>query len=92
MLVERQIGHELLQPVVFILHLPESAQLADPQMGELFLPEVDRGLADPQLPGDVTGRGAALDLPQRIGNLLLGKLRFLHGPAPPGEDRRPNLS
>ena len=65
----------LYQARVFVLKLPEAAELAHAQVRVLLLPRVEPRLADPQLPAEVPDPRARLDLPQRIGDLLLGELR-----------------
>jgi hypothetical protein len=87
-LVQREIRHEALQPIVFVLELSEPAQLADAQVGVLLLPGVERGFADAQLPADVADRRAGLDLPKRLRDLLSGELRALHRSRPFVVDRR----
>src|SRR5215467_16359628 len=77
-LIEREIGDQALQPRVFVLQLTEPAELAHPQVRVLLLPCVKRRLAHAELPADVPDRGAALDLAQRVGDLLLGEFRALH--------------
>src|SRR5215475_3091941 len=68
--------------MVFVLEVPEPAQLAHPQVGIILLPGIERRLAHAELPADVPDRGAALDLAQRVGDLLLGELRALHRSPP----------
>src|SRR5215831_14768036 len=80
--VEREVGDQTLQSGVFVLELPQAAELAHAQMRVLLLPGVERGLADPQLPAHVADRGAALGLAQRVGDLLFGELRALHRSPP----------
>src|SRR5215467_4998240 len=87
-LVEREIGDEPFEPMVFLLELPESSQLAHPQVGILLLPRIERRLAHAQLPADVPDRGAALDLAQRVGHPLFGEFRALHRSPPSAVDRR----
>src|SRR6516164_196958 len=81
-LVEREIGDQMLQSGVFVLELPQAAELAHAQMRVLLLPDVERGLADPQLPAHVADRAATLGLAQRVGDLLLGEFRALHRSRP----------
>src|SRR4029450_11951098 len=80
--VEREVGDYALQPGVFVLELPQAAELAHTPVRVLLLPRVERGLADPQLPAHVADRGAALGLAQRVGDLLLGEFRALHRSRP----------
>src|SRR5215470_16553365 len=87
-LVEREIGHQALQPSVFVLELPQAAELAHAQVRVLLLPAVEGGLTDPQLPADVPDRGTALGLAQSVGHLLFGEFRALHRSHPFWVDRR----
>src|SRR5215467_1570567 len=87
-LVECEIGDQTLQPIVFVLELPQAAELAHAQVRVLLLPGVEGGLTDPQLPADVPDRGAALGLAQGVGHLLLGEFRALHRSRPFWVDRR----
>jgi hypothetical protein len=45
-LVEREIGNQPFQTVVFVLKLAQAAQLRDAQVAVLLLPDVEGGLAD----------------------------------------------
>src|SRR5215467_4329582 len=66
-LVEREIGDQALQPIVFVLELPQAAELAHAQVRVLLLPGIEGGLTDPQLPADVPDRGTALGPAQGVG-------------------------
>jgi len=66
-LVEREVGDQALQSGVFVLELPQAAELAHAQVRVLLLPRVERGLADPQLPAHVADRYACLGLAEGIG-------------------------
>jgi hypothetical protein len=88
--IEREIGHQALQPPVFVLELPEPPELAHAQVRVLLLPGIERGFADAELPANVADRRAGLDLAEGIGDLLLGEFRallrsrpFLSGPPKP---------
>ncbi len=56
MLVEREVGDEPFQPVVFFLQLPEAPQLAHAQMRVLLFPGVEGGVTHPELPAEVADR------------------------------------
>jgi len=71
--VEREVRDEALQASVFVLELPQAAELAHAQVRVLLLPSVERGLAE-SLPADVADRRAARGLAQGVGNPLLGEL------------------
>src|SRR5215470_17367120 len=87
-LVEREIGDQALQPIVFVLELPQAAELTHAQVRVLLLPGVEGGLTDPQLPAHVPDRGPALGLAQGVGHLRLGEFRALHRSRPFWVDRR----
>lgn len=76
MLVEGQVGHQLLEFTVLLLHLAEAPQLDDTYARELALPAVKRLLAHPQLAADLDRRGADFRLAQGVDDLLLGKRLF----------------
>lgn len=83
LLVQAQVGHQLLELPVLLLELTQPAQLGDPHAAEPLLPPVEDGLADAHLAHDVAHGGARLLLPQGEGDLLLGELRLPHGLGPP---------
>jgi len=56
--VEREVGDQALQSCVFVLELPQAAELAHAQVRVLFLPRVERGLTHAQLPADIPYRRA----------------------------------
>jgi hypothetical protein len=70
-LVEREIGDQALQPRILILELPHASHLVDAEVPEALLPDVKRGLADPELAADVADRRPGIGLPERVGDLLL---------------------
>lgn len=79
MLVQGQVGNQLLELPVLI---PQLAQLPDLRRAEaavLLLPAVERLLGDLELAADLDDRRAGLDLPQGHGDLFLGELARLHG-------------
>ena len=78
-LVEREIGDELLQFAVLGLELPKAAQLRGADPAVLLLPVVERGLTDAHLAADLFDLRACLGLVQRKGDLRFGELRCLHG-------------
>jgi len=79
LLVERQIRHQLFQPAVLVLELPELLDLARRHLAEPFLPPVPGLLADPKLPTDLHHRGAVIHLLQGQGDLLVRKSALPHG-------------
>jgi hypothetical protein len=81
-LVEREVGDQALQPCVFVLELPQAAELAHAQVRVLLLPRVERRFTDAELPADIPDRRARLDLAQGIGDLLFGLSRALHRSCP----------
>ena len=67
MFVEREVGDYALQPCLFILELPQAAELTHAQVRVLVLPRVERRLTDPQLRAHVADRYACLGLAEGIG-------------------------
>jgi hypothetical protein len=57
--------------VVSVRGLPDPLQLGDAHSGEALFPGVEGLLADPQLATELHRRRALLDLPDRVGDLLL---------------------
>lgn len=84
MLVEREVGHEARQPVVLLLELPQAPHLVRPEMRELLLPDVERGLAHAQLAADIRDGGAALGLLEGVGDLFFGESGLLQRVRAPG--------
>ena len=70
MLVEREIGDQPFQPVVFFLELPESAQFTHAQV-RVLLPGVERGVTHPELPAGVADGGTGVGLSDRVHDLFL---------------------
>jgi hypothetical protein len=56
-LVQRQVGDELLELVVFLAELPELPHLGDAEAPESLLPAVEGRLTHPELPADLLDRG-----------------------------------
>src|SRR5262249_48342149 len=77
-LVEREIGDQAFQPGVFILELPDPPYFVHAEMPVALLPDVERGLTDAELATHIRHRRPRLGLAERVGNLLLRKLRPLH--------------
>ena len=88
MLVEREIGDEPLQPIVFVLELPQAAQLTHTQVRVLFLPGVEGGFADPELAAHITDRCSGVGLAQRVGDCSSENFDRFIGPLPGVVDRR----
>lgn len=80
-LVERQIGHDLLQLPVLFLELAQPLHLRRHQAGVLATPIVVSRLVEPGLATDLAHRRAFLCLPQDKGDLRLRELRSLYGPS-----------
>jgi hypothetical protein len=68
--VEGQIGDQAFEPTVFFFERAELAQLRDAEVRVLLLPDVEGGFAHAQLPTDVGRWTPALDLAERVGDLL----------------------
>src|SRR5882762_3289702 len=82
-LIEREVGHQALEARVLIAQLAELADLGEPELRVLLLPQVKARLAHPELPAYICHRRPAFRLAQRHGNLLVGKSLALHGPRLP---------
>src|SRR5260370_10059971 len=82
MFIETQIRHQLLQPVVFILELPQPLRLVHIQPAELRLPSVNGVLRDAHLPAYVLGRPPRFQLLQRPDDLRLTVLSLRHDTPP----------
>ncbi len=54
-------------------YLPQPAEFAHAQMGVFLFPDVEGGVADTELPAQITDRGATLGLSDGIDDLLFGK-------------------
>jgi len=85
-LVERQIGHQVLQLRVLFAQLRQLPGLGAAQVRVLLFPNKKSCLADAHLPTHIRHRGAAIDLPQRAGNLPVSEPRSLHRPLLPRPD------
>ena len=83
MLIQAEIGDQLLQLAVFVLELLQAPQLAGTKPAIQLLPAVERLLRNPHPPDDLGHRRSRLRLLQGEGNLLLGEPTLLHGSAPP---------
>jgi hypothetical protein len=60
-----------------------SSRISVPPQLAYFFSDVESRFADAHLPADIRHRGAAIALPQRTGDLLVGEPRALHGPLLP---------
>ena len=65
LLVQTQIGHQFLQPLVFILQLPQTPQFCHIQTDKFLLPVVKNDLRNPHLSADFPDAGADFGLFQR---------------------------
>ena len=82
MLIEREVGDQPFQPVVFVLERSQLPQLADAQVGVFLLPNVQGGFADLELPADIGGWCSALDLAEGIAICSPVNFDFFMGPRP----------
>src|SRR5262249_39516373 len=88
LLVEAEVGDELLELAVLLLEQAEAPQLGVAHLTVLLLPAEERGLADAELAADVLGGQPGLGLPQGECNLLLAESRLLgHGSEPLDQSR-----
>ena len=69
--IQCEVGDHLFQFAVFVAQRPELAQLLQAQAAELFLPPVERLLADPQPATDLGDLLAALDLVQGVDDFFV---------------------
>jgi hypothetical protein len=76
--IQRQIGHQALQPGVLVPQLPELTNLQEPHVRVALLPDVVRRLADPHLSADIRNRLTGVPLLEGKQNLLLGVPGLLH--------------
>src|SRR5690606_27475607 len=96
--VQGLLGHDLLEARVLFLQLPESLRLIRLHAAVLGPPAVERGLADPQLLGDLGDRSPArksgLGIPQLADNLFRGVSLALHrvSSCPPRAVRTPIIA
>src|SRR5262249_2168307 len=78
--VQRQVGDELLELVVFLPELPELPHLGNAQAPEPLLPPVEGRLTHPELPADLLDRGPGLRLAEGHRDLLRAVPAGLHRP------------
>ena len=76
-LVQAQVGHQLLELPVLFLDLAQPPQLDDHNPGKLPLPAVKDLLAHAQLAADLHGWDACFRLAQSMDDLFLGKSTLL---------------
>jgi hypothetical protein len=78
MLVEGQIGDELLELTILLFKLAEPAQLRYTHPRKRLLPALERLLADPEFAADLGHRCPRFCLPKRVCYLHLCENRFPH--------------
>src|SRR5581483_11067250 len=81
LLVQAQIRHQLLQPPVFILQLPQPLRLAHTHPAILRFPRIHRVLRHAQLPPHLRCRPPRLHLLQRPNHLHFAILPLRHAPS-----------
>jgi hypothetical protein len=87
--VEREIRDDLLQLPILVAQRSQLAELLDAQSRKLFLPAIERLLADPEPATDFGDLLAAVDLMQSVDDLFVtGPLRGIAA-SPSGRPRRP---
>ena len=59
LLVQREVGHQPFQSVVFFFYLPQAAEFAHAEVRVLLLPGVEGGVTHSELSAEVAERGAA---------------------------------
>ena len=77
-LVQAEIGHQLLQPLVLIFQLPQTLRLAHAHPAILRLPGVDGVLRHAQFPAHVGGAASRFHLLQRPDHLHFAVLPLRH--------------
>src|SRR5215471_13975817 len=82
LLIQGQVGDELLELPVLLAELPELPDLGDPQAPKPLLPAVEGRFTDAELPADLLDGSPRLRLPEGHGDLLRGIPTRLHGPPP----------
>lgn len=82
LLIQTQIGHQFLQPLIFILQLPQTPQFRHAQTSKFLLPVVKCGLRNAHLSADFPDAGAGFGLFQRKRNLFFGITGLFHGNKP----------
>jgi hypothetical protein len=63
LLVQTQVGDQLLKLPVLLLEDPKPSQFGDPEPCEPLLPSIERLFADSKLANDLSHRSARLSLP-----------------------------
>jgi hypothetical protein len=79
--VEREVGDEPFEAIVFVVQLPQPPELAYTEVAVCLLPHVERRLAHAELTAHVRDGRPTLGLPEGLRHLLLAELRSLHRPA-----------
>ena len=75
-LIQRQIGHELLEPAVLFVSLSQPPNLGDGHPTVPFPPDVVRRLTDPELAHHIKDRGPCVNLPQGRRDLLIDAFEY----------------
>lgn len=89
LLVDGAVRHLPFKPDILFFHQAHPAELAHAQMRVLLALSVEEaGLADAELPAEVSNRGPTLGLPDSIDDLLFGESLPLHRSPPFVEDLR----
>ena len=73
LLVQTQISHQFLQPLIFILQLPQTPQLGHAQTGKFLLPVVKSGLRNPHFSANFPDAGAGFSLFENDDDLAVSK-------------------
>lgn len=93
LLVQTQVSHQFLQPLVFIPQLPQTSQLCHAQTGKFFLPVVKSSLRNAHLSAEFPDAGTGFGLFQRKRNLFFGIAGLFYGNKPLCErEERPGTS
>lgn len=85
LLVKTQVGHQFLQPLIFILQLPQPSQFRHTQTGKFLLPVIKSGLRNPHLSAEFPNVSSGFGLFQRKRNLFFDITGLFHGDVPRSE-------
>jgi hypothetical protein len=79
-LIQREVGDQLLELEVLFFELSEAAEFCDTHASKLLLPAVEGLFSDTEVAADFKDGCARFDLAERIGYLLFSELGFFQWP------------
>lgn len=93
LIVQSQIRHQFLQPLIFILQLPQTPQIGNVQNSKFFLPVAKSGIRNIHLSANFPDAGVGFGLFQCKYNLFFDITGLFYGNAPLSEmEERPKTS